>query len=169
MSAPLGALCAGIVLSLASVAEPLAAQDSAAAAPQAVTLSCQGSGSVDASQTSSTNTYNYKTQKYESGTATTTGRKPFTGMTQVEIAGAMGRIMLPKPMKPLMSNDSEGWFPIGNIAASDKEITGQISINGLNKPKMKIDRMTGTIAISGGFSDFTGQCQAIHKDDKPKF
>lgn len=53
--------------------------------------------------------------------------------------------------------------------SSDKEIAGQVSINALNQPKVRIDRMTGDITIAGGFSEFTGKCEATHADDKPKF
>jgi len=44
-----------------------------------------------------------------------------------------------------------------------------VAINALNHAKLRIDRMTGDIAITGGFSEFSGKCEAIHADDKPKF
>ena len=151
-----------------SAGQPAQAQDSAST-PQQVTLACPGSGTVQASQTASTSTYNNQTKKYESGTATTTARQPFNGSVHVELSGQLGRIALPKPMVPLLSSGSDGWFPVGKITSDAKEITGQVTINSLNKPKLHIDRVTGEITISGGFSDFTGKCEAIGKDDKPKF
>jgi hypothetical protein len=140
-----------------------------AATPQQVILSCQGGGTVQASQSGTTSTYNSKTKKYETGTSTSTAKQPFTGIVRVEISGDMGRVALPKPMVPVLNSSSEGWFPIGKLASSDKEIAGQVSINALNQPKLRIDRMTGDITISGGFSEFSGKCEAIHADDKPKF
>lgn len=165
-----GGLALGLSFTEAGTAQDSAQAPPAAAAPSSqVTLSCQGGGTMQASQSGTTSTYNSKTRSYESGTSTTTSRQPFTGIVHVEISGAMGRVSLPKPMVPLLSSSSEGWFSIGKLASSDREITGQVSINALNHAKLRIDRMTGDISIASGFSEFSGKCEAVHADDKPKF
>jgi len=123
-----------------------------------------GSGSVTANQTSFENRYNFKTKRYENGISTSTGKKPFSGSGYVEIYQGTARIKLPRPMMPLMSGDNDGWFPVNDFFMNDREITGTIRINALNKPKLRIDRNTGIITINGGFSDLSGTCELVHED-----
>lgn len=133
-------------------------------------LMFSGSGTVTASQTAFENTYNYKTKSYQSGTVTSTGKKPFTGSGFIEISGNMARIKLPSAMKPLISSDQGGWFPVNDFFMNDTEITGTVRINGLNKPKLRIDRGTGIITIANGLNDFTGSCELVtHDPAKRKF
>jgi hypothetical protein len=136
----------------------------AAEGSNSLNLVYTGSGTVMANQTSFENHYNPKTRKYEHGTATTTTRKPFTGSGYVEIAGATARIKLPSAMVPLFSGGNDGWFPINDFFMNDREITGTVRINALNKPKLRIDRNTGILTIAGGFSDLTGQCELLRND-----
>ena len=43
-------------------------------------------------------------------------------------------------------------------------------LNGLNKPKLRIDRSTGIITIANGLNDFTGACDLVtHDPAKRKF
>jgi hypothetical protein len=133
-------------------------------------LMFSGSGTVTASQTSFENTYNYKTKSYQSGTVTSTGKKPFTGSGFIEITGNMARIKLPSAMKPLISSDQSGWFAVNDFFMNDTEITGIVKINGLNKPKLRIDRSTGIITVANGLNDFTGSCELVtHDPAKRKF
>ena len=39
----------------------------------------------------------------------------------------------------------------------------------MNNPKVYIDRVTGTISISGRAGDYSGQCQAVQADAPAKF
>lgn len=136
----------------------------AADEPLKLNLSFNGGGSVLANQTHFENRYNFKTKKLESGVVTDTGRKQFNGSGYVEIIGSNARIKLPSPMLPLLSGGNDGWFIISDLWINDNEITGTIRINALNKPKLRIDRRSGQISISGGFSDFSGQCDVVRND-----
>ena len=44
-----------------------------------------------------------------------------------------------------------------------------LGLNFVNNPKVFIDRVTGTISISGKAGDFTGQCQAMDPSAPAKF
>jgi hypothetical protein len=46
--------------------------------------------------------------------------------------------------------------------------TGVVHINFANQPKLRIDRMTGKLSMSGGLSDFSADCSAADTS-KPKF
>jgi hypothetical protein len=47
-------------------------------------------------------------------------------------------------------------------------MTGVVHINFANQPKLRIDRMTGKLSMSGGLSDFSADCSAADTT-KPKF
>jgi hypothetical protein len=68
----------------------------------------------------------------------------------------------------LMSGDSNGWYPIENLFINDREITGVVHISFLSQPKLRIDRMTGKLSMSGGAGDFSADCSAADVS-KPKF
>lgn len=133
-------------------------------------LMFSGTGTVTAAQTSFENKYDFKTKSYQSGTVTSTGKKPFTGSGYVEISNGTARIKLPSAMKPPLNSATNGWFAVNDFFMNDTEITGTVKINGLNKPKLRIDRSTGIITIANGLNDFTGTCELVtHDPAKRKF
>jgi hypothetical protein len=69
----------------------------------------------------------------------------------------------------LMSGGTEGWYPIEDLNIGDSEITGVVHINMLSQPKLRIDRMTGKLSLSGGFGDFSGDCSAVDTSARLKF
>jgi hypothetical protein len=136
-----------------------------------LTLSCDGKGSMAATQTTTVNQFQPGQAGHnQMGVATTSTRRPFSGTGVVEIKMGIARMRVPDPMIPaLMGGDSGGWYPIENLDISDKEITGVVHINFLSQPKFRIDRMTGTLSLSGGAGDFSGNCSAIDPNAKAKF
>jgi len=127
-------------------------------------LSFTGSGTVSASQTHLESRYNFKTKKHETAVVTDSGRKQFAGSGYVEIIGQNARIKLPSQMVPLLSSGNDGWFIVSDLWVNDDEITGTVRINALNKPKLRIDRNSAILTLSGGFSDFTAQCDVVRND-----
>lgn len=70
-----------------------------------------------------------------------------------------GRVRMPRAMLPTIRGGEDGWFKLGNVEVNDKEITASVKVNPFNNPKLRIDRYTGAISISGKAGDYTGQCQ----------
>jgi hypothetical protein len=136
-----------------------------------ITLSCQGQGSVMATQTSTVNQFQPgKSGHNQTGVVTTQTRRPFAGTGLLEIKTGMARMRVPDPMVPaLMSGGTEGWYPIEELNMGNSEITGVVHINMLSQPKLRIDRMTGKLSLSGGAGDFSGDCSAVDTSAKPKF
>jgi hypothetical protein len=141
------------------------------ASAQSLTLSCDGQGSLAATQSTTVNQIDLKHKdQNQLGIVQTQTRRPFSGNGTVEISSGTGRMRIPDPMIPaLMSGDTGGWYPIEDLFTNDREITGIVRINMLNKPKMRIDRMTGKLSMSGGLSDFAADCRAVEPQAKPKF
>lgn len=134
-----------------------------------INLVFTGSGSVTATQTATINTYNTRTKHFQTGFASSTGRREFSGSGYVEISSRFARIKLPSQMMPPIRGDNDGWFTIQDFFMNDREITGTIRINALNKPKLRIDRHTGRISIEGGYSDFSGECDLLESNAKRRF
>jgi hypothetical protein len=76
---------------------------------------------------------------------------------------------MPRTMLPAVRGGKDGWFELKNVVADARAIHATVGINFMNHPKLFIDRVTGTISISGKAGDFAGQCQAMTGDAPAKF
>lgn len=141
----------------------------AQATSTSINLECAGSGSISATQTAFENRYNPKTKSYERTAAQTMVRRPFSGISHVEIAGNSLRISLPPDMVPLINSMKDGWFSVDDLFMNEREITGKVHINGFSQPDLRIDRTTGSISIHNGLTDFSGKCELVDANAKPKF
>lgn len=72
-------------------------------------------------------------------------------------------------MLPPMHGGKDGWFRLKNVSADARSIKASAAVNFMNSPKVFIDRVTGSISISGKAGDFTGQCQAMDVNAPAKF
>jgi hypothetical protein len=72
-------------------------------------------------------------------------------------------------MLPPIRGGEDAGFKLQNVVADVRSIRGSAAVNAINNPKVFIDRVTGTISISGKAGDYTGQCQVIEKDAPAKF
>ena len=133
-------------------------------------LVCQGSGSVLESKVSNSMEYDQKSHSYTKSTSrSSTGHLPISGSVNVEISGSSVRLKLPHEMVPPMNSEESGWFTLVDTFVGDKEITGTLHLNFANKPKVRVDRMTGQISIANGLEDFSGNCNKIDTNSGPKF
>lgn len=108
-----------------------------------------------------------------SGNATTNvyGRRQQGFDDQVDIRLFVGddRIRMPRTMLPPIHGGDDGWFKFKNVQTDARSIRGSAAVALLNNPKIHIDRVTGTISISGKAGDFTGQCQVVDTNTTPQF
>jgi hypothetical protein len=79
------------------------------------------------------------------------------------------RIRLPRTMLPPLHGGSDGWFKLKNLKVDARTIRGKAAVNFINSPKVFIDRVIGTISISGKAGDYSGQCEAVQGDAPAKF
>ncbi|MEC5397522.1 hypothetical protein [Uliginosibacterium sp. H1] len=136
----------------------------------ATTLLCNGSGSVSDTQITNSQEYSYESHKFEkSSSGSTTVRKPFTGAAQVELSGDTVRMKFPQQLVPPLSDGKDAWYVLSEPFVGDKEITGGVRFNLLNRPKVKIDRVSGQMTVSSGFADFNASCAKVDPDAAPKF
>ena len=64
---------------------------------------------------------------------------------------------------------ADGWFKLKDVEADARSIRAHAAVAAFHNPKIYIDRVTGTISISGKSGDYTGQCQAKDPNAAAKF
>ena len=106
-----------------------------------------------------------------SGWSMVSGHKDRGFNEQVDIRLFTGddRIRLPRTMLPGIHGGDHGWMVLHDVVADARAIRASVGVNVLNNPKLYIDRVTGTISISGKAGDYAGQCQAMDASAAPKF
>lgn len=88
-----------------------------------------------------------------------TRQQEFGDQVALFIENGDGRIRMPRAMLPAFRGGEDGWFKLGDIEIKENEITASVRVNFINNPKLRIDRYTGAISISGKAGDFAGGCQ----------
>ena len=142
-----------LVLSLV-LAAPAMAQD----APAPLSLICFGGGSANKPTGATVNAWN-NSGDTASASVTTMNPVGFEDQVSLRIDGAEGELRMPRTMLPAIRGGKDGWFKLKKIKVSDGEITASVAVNPLNNPKLRLDRYTGMISLSGKAGDFTGRCQ----------
>lgn len=93
-------------------------------------------------------------------TITSRGSQDFEDQVNVEIVGGAGRIRLPRTMLPPVHGGEGGWMRLTDIHETPSEITAKAVVNFMSHPNIRIDRISGTISISGRVGQFSGSCEA---------
>ena len=134
-----------------------------AAAQQSLELTCLGAGTANKPAIASINSGN--------GSATVTGwrDRDFADQVDVRLFNGDDRIRMPRTMLPGLRGGKDGWFKLKNVIADERSISGSAAVNTFNNPKVFIDRLTGTISISGKAGDYAGQCKAVDESAPAKF
>lgn len=95
---------------------------------------------------------------------------PYDDQVNIELSEAGAKIRMPRALLPALRGGKDGWFVVKDLRRSEGEITGTIKVSIVNSPKLRLDRMTGHISISGKTGDYTGRCEPYDpKAAKPKF
>lgn len=126
-------------------------------------LVCFGDGSKDGIATGSTWTWNRERNRYEYGTYTASRTQVFDASLMLQTWAGGGRIRLPRSLvPPIHSGGQDGWWDLYDVAVSPDAIRATYRLNGLNKPRVTIDRRSGRITVQG-LSDygFRGSCDTI--------
>lgn len=132
-------------------------------------LVCYGEGAKPNVQTVPTFHWSRRHHELETDYATIMSRREFDSMVQIDIHGNDGHIWLPKKLiPPLHSGGQDGWWELNDLNVGYSEIDAKYRLNGLNKPKIKIDRRSGHISIDG-IEDFRGTCEEHNAGEQRRF
>ena len=121
-------------------------------------LACVGGGTANRATGGTVNAWD-SNGNFASGTITGTRSVGFEDQVNLVIDGAEGRIRMPRSMLPIIHGGQGGWFKLKSIEVTDSEIRASAAVSPINNPKVRLDRYTGAISISGKTGDFTGHCR----------
>ncbi len=123
-------------------------------------LVCFGDGQRPAVASSSGWTWNSRSDRYDYGTRTELTQEHFDASLMLQLGGGGGRIRLPKKLiPPIHSRGQDDWWALDNVSMDPDTIRATYRLNGLNKPRLTVDRRSGRITIVGmGDYAFRGSC-----------
>ena len=126
-------------------------------------LVCLGSGAANKQAQASATFWN---DYGESDGANFIGNRsvPFEDQVNLWIEGVEGRVRMPRVMLPPIRGGDDGWFKLKSINIDENEISASIAVNLVNNPKLRLDRMTGAISISGKAGHYSGRCVKYDPD-----
>lgn len=125
---------------------------------RSLTLICYGEGRKPGQNYRSGYEWNPRRGRYEYRGFIENGQQRFDSEVQIEIRGRRGYIHLAgKLVPPINSRGQNGWWELQNLNVTRDMITANYRLNGINKPKVKINRRSGRIAIDG-IEKFRGDC-----------
>ncbi|MGY2733206.1 hypothetical protein [Sphingomonas sp. UYP23] len=126
-------------------------------------LVCFGDGSRDGLATGTQWQWNAQRDRYEYGSYTESRREMFDASLMIQLWDGGGRIRLPKSLiPPINSRGDSGWWDLYDVQPGRDMITASYRLNGLNKPRVTIDRRAGRISVQGLSSyGFRGTCDQL--------
>lgn len=139
--------------------------------PVSLGLVCFGDGTRDDIVSGTRWTWNSRRDRYDYGSYTETRPELFDASLMVQTWDGGGRIKLPKSLiPPLHSRGTDGWWDLSNVSVGPDTIRASYRLNGLNKPKIMIDRRSGRITVQGLSNyNFRGTCDTIGHDQPRRF
>lgn len=122
-------------------------------------LQCIGGGSANQSRTK---TAQFGNSYSETAWGTMQSREAvgFSDQADFRLAQGTAQIRMPRSMLPPIHGGDDGWMNVKSLQVSDSEITGSVSVNPINRPKLRIDRRTGILTINGKAGSYTVECRA---------
>lgn len=125
-----------------------------------IQLVCYGGAEKPATEYRSGVEWDAKQHKYVPKQSVELGKSDFQATLNVSIHGDRGQIQLPKSLVPPINSGSDhGWWDLDDLIVGHDEIRGKFRLNGMNQPRVSINRMNGSIVIEG-LIKFSGRCDA---------
>ncbi len=133
--------------------------------PISLGLVCFGEGQKPAVATRYGWQWNWDSGRYDFGNRTELTRQQFDASVMIQLWDGGGRIRLPRSLIPPIHSggtNRDGWWDLNDVYTDRGQIRATYRLNGLNKPRVTIDRRSGRINIQGLSSyRFRGDCDTI--------
>jgi hypothetical protein len=126
-------------------------------------LVCFGEGQRPRAATRYGYSWDYDRGRYTFGNRTELTTQDFDASVNIQLWDGGGRIRLPKKLiPPIHSRGDHGWWELDQVSTNRDTIRAEYRLNGLNKPKVTIDRRSGRISIRGAADyAFSGTCDTV--------
>jgi hypothetical protein len=129
-----------------------------------IALICYGEGERLSSEQKSGYEWDSDKRRYKPRSGYELTTQDYDTSVTVQIDGEVGRIRPAKNMLPPLHSDSDGgWYNLSSLSVSRDMIRAQFKLNGLNRPKLSIDRRSGRITLEG-LTTFHGTCDPLDAD-----
>ena len=134
-------------------------------------LVCFGDGQRPSVATRYGWTWNDRSDRYDFGNRTELTTQQFDASITLQLWDGGGRVRLPKKLiPPINSRGNDGWWDLYDVSVRPDMITATYRLNGLNKPRITIDRRSGQITVQGSYNyGFRGTCDVIDGRDHRRF
>lgn len=131
-------------------------------------LICYGEGQRPTMATRYGYSWDHDKGRYTYGNRTELTTQDFDTSVIIQIWDGGGRIRLSKKLiPPVHSRGDHGWWELDEVSTGPNTIRAEYRLNGLNKPKLTIDRRSGHISIRGmGDYAFSGTCDSADNDKR---
>ena len=131
-------------------------------------LVCFGEGQRPALATRYGYSWNPDRDRFDFGNRTELTNQQFDASVMIQVWNGRGRIRLPRNLiPPLHSRGTQGWWDLTDVRVDRNSISAQYRLNGLNRPRINIDRRSGRISIRGtaGYA-FRGTCDTVGRGNR---
>lgn len=81
----------------------------------------------------------------------------------IDISGGTGRARLPRKFIPMFARVQDGWADVVGLSVRSDAIDGAVNLGPTTKPKLHIDRTSGSITVESALGRFFGTCRAIER------
>lgn len=131
-------------------------------------LVCFGDGARNGIANGTRWRWNADRDRYDYDRYNETTTEVFDASLMMQLWEGGGRIRLPKTLiPPINSRGNSGWWDLYDVRTGPDVITATYRLNGLNKPRITIDRRSGRITVQGTASyGFRGTCDLIGNGDR---
>lgn len=137
---------------------PAAPVQSTAPGSGSLVLVCYGAGTRPTVSNDPSYTWDKDKHRWNQTNTLHSGSEGFSSDVQIELYGDHGRIHLGSSLvPPINSGGHDGWWDLQDLRVGPDRITAGYRLNGMNKPKLSVDRRSGQISIDG-LSKFSGRC-----------
>lgn len=109
--------------------------------------------------------------RYRYGNRTELTAQQFDASLMIQLWDGGGRIRLPRKLiPPIHSRGTDNWWELSDVVTGPDRISGRYRLNGLNQPRLTIDRRSGRINIMGTAPyAFAGNCDVVDGRNQRKF
>lgn len=150
--------------------DPGFAQGAATVDGRAVDLAlvCFGDGAKPGVATSSGWRWNDRRERYERDYRNQLTTEHFEASLMIQLWDGGGRIRLPRTLiPPINSRGDNGWWDLRDVNAGSNAITATYRLNGLNRPRLTVDRRTGRVTVQGAANyAFRGTCDEVGRESR---
>jgi hypothetical protein len=90
------------------------------------------------------------------GVGTSQTQDQFGEQMDIDVRNGKAKARVPRRFLPPAHGGQGGWFDVKDLVVSDDAITGTVTINFAQHPKLRVDRRTGSVSMDGKVGSYAG-------------